>query len=47
MDLAHTNHKVLEIWNQFAEVADFIDLASLKEAGEQFPHFEVIEGLVR
>lgn len=37
---AETMPAVLEIWGKLAEFADFVPLASLKEATNTFAHFE-------
>jgi hypothetical protein len=37
---AESTPAILEIWGKFAEVADFVPLASLKEMSNTFAHFE-------
>ena len=38
-EAAHHNTRVQEIWQKMGEIAEFLPLASLKEAGTSFPHF--------
>lgn len=40
---AHQHPEIAKIWEAMGQVADFPGLASLEEAGAQFPHFEVID----
>lgn len=42
---AHTNAAVMEIWNAFGAVADFVRLADIAESQRPFPHFRAIEGV--
>jgi hypothetical protein len=39
---AHSNDRVKEIWEALAEVAEMTTLSALKESGQRFPHFDVI-----
>jgi len=36
---AHTNEKVGPLWGQMGEIADFVTLSDVPEAGVPFPHF--------
>ncbi len=39
---AHEHSEVLKMWDEFAEVCDYGSLASLKEAGKLFAHFDFV-----
>ena len=40
---AHDNPEVKEIWRQFAEVCDYVPLATLPEASELFSQFSPLD----
>jgi hypothetical protein len=42
---AHSNAGVLEIWNAFASVSDFVRLADIAESQRPFAHFRPVEGV--
>lgn len=39
---AHTNAAVQSLWGQFAEVCDYVPLASLQEARQMFAEFDAV-----
>lgn len=39
---AHDHPEVKRIWGRFAEVCDFVPLASVTEAGKPFAHFHPV-----
>jgi len=43
VDRAHTNPAVLALWERFGAVSEYARLADLKEAGELFAHFEIVD----
>ncbi len=43
IDTAHTNPEVLKLWGRFAEVCEYVPLATVKECGELFAGFDPIE----
>ena len=40
---AHENAAVRALWVRFDEACEYVRLADLAEAGQMFPHFEVVE----
>lgn len=42
---AHTNPGVLEIWDAFGAVCDFVRLADIAESQRPFAHFRAVEGV--
>ena len=42
-DEAHTNPAVRALWESFGALCEFVKLADLPEARQQFPHFEPVE----
>ncbi|MGQ0553156.1 MAG: RluA family pseudouridine synthase [Planctomycetota bacterium] len=42
VEAAHHNAAVAALWERFAAVSDFTTLGSLPEAGQPFPHFELV-----
>lgn len=43
---ARENPRVLELWEKIGQVAEVVTLASLAEAAEAFPDFDVVQGVV-
>jgi hypothetical protein len=43
VEAAHDNPEVKEIWRAFAEVCDYVPLASLPEAKSLFSHFSPLD----
>lgn len=43
---AHFDPRVLALWDELGEVATYKTLSQLAEAGEMFPHFEVVDALI-
>lgn len=43
MESAHTNPKVLEMWQEFAAVSEYVPIGTLKEAGNLFSEFTPLE----
>ena len=41
--VAHQHPEIAKIWEAMGAIADFPNLATLDEAGDQFPHFEAID----
>jgi hypothetical protein len=41
-DRAHRHAPIRALWRKLAEVADFVALSDIKEAGKAFSHFEVL-----
>jgi hypothetical protein len=37
---AHSNPRVLELWNRYAAVCDYVPIATVAEAGQLFSEFE-------
>lgn len=44
---AHTNPRILAMWDRFAAACEYVSLAGMKEAAGLFPSFDAIDGLVR
>lgn len=42
IERAHTNAAVGQMWNEFAEVCDYVPLASVAEAAEVFAEFAAL-----
>jgi quinol monooxygenase YgiN len=40
---AHTNPVVLQMWEEYAEVCDYVPVGSLAEAGKLFSEFEPLD----
>jgi hypothetical protein len=41
-DEAHQHPAIRAMWNKLAEVADFVPLSAVQEAGKAFSHFEAL-----
>jgi hypothetical protein len=41
-DRAHRHAPIRAMWKKLAEVADFVALSEIKEAGKAFSHFEAV-----
>jgi hypothetical protein len=44
MEEAHGNARVLELWDRYARVCDFVPVGSLDEAGNLFSEFTPLDG---
>jgi quinol monooxygenase YgiN len=42
VDAAHTNPRVLALWERYSACCDYITLGDLAEAASMFPHFELV-----
>lgn len=42
-DEAHQHPSIRTMWNKLAEVADFVPLADVQEAGKAFSHFQALD----
>jgi hypothetical protein len=43
VELAHKDPTVIEMWDRFSKVCEFVSLSTLKEVGEPFPHFTPVD----
>ncbi len=43
IESAHTNQAVLKMWEEFADVCEFVPVATLEEASEMFSEFASFE----
>src|SRR5262245_38815273 len=41
-DEAHQHPAIRKMWNKLAQVADFVPLSAVQEAGKAFSHFEAL-----
>jgi hypothetical protein len=42
---AHQDPRVMEIWDRFSAVCDFVSLKDLPDAERPFPHFRAVDGV--
>ncbi len=43
IESAHANPEVLKMWEEYAQVCEFIPLSKLEEAGEMFAEFSSVD----
>lgn len=44
IEAAHANPRVLEMWNEYGEVCEFVPVGTLEEAGQLFSEFTPFDG---